>query len=43
LTDFGWNGLEQMKVAGFSDASVDTYISAEFGQLVFKFLKGRDV
>ena len=41
FTDFGWDILELMKVAGFSNVSVDTYISAEFGhfgggQLVFR-------
>lgn len=46
FTDFGWEILEQMKVAGFSDVSVDVYISAEFGhfgggQLVFRCKKGR--
>jgi glycosyltransferase involved in cell wall biosynthesis len=41
FTDFGWDILEQMKGAGFSDVSVDAYVSAEFGhfgggQLVFR-------
>jgi len=44
FTDFGWDILEQMKGAGFSDVSVDAYVSAEFGhfgggQLVFKLIK----
>jgi SAM-dependent methyltransferase len=49
FTDFGWDILEQMNVAGFSDVSVDVYVSAEFGhfgggQLVFnasKFIMDR--
>ena len=44
FTDFGWDILELMKVAGFSGVSVDTYISAEFGhfgggQIVFRASK----
>jgi hypothetical protein len=44
FTDFGWDILEQMNVAGFSDVSVDVYVSAEFGhfgggQLVFNASK----
>ncbi|MBT5222952.1 MAG: glycosyltransferase, partial [Gammaproteobacteria bacterium] len=44
FTDFGWDILELMKVAGFSDVCVDVYISEEFGhfgggQLVFRVRK----
>jgi SAM-dependent methyltransferase len=44
FTDFGWDILELMKVAGFSDVNVDAYISSEFGhlgggQLVFRCIK----
>jgi O-antigen biosynthesis protein len=41
FTDFGWDLLTTMKDAGFSDAAVDVYVSAELGhfgsgQLVFR-------
>lgn len=44
FTDFGWDLLEVMKEAGFSDACVDVYASPEFGhlgggQLVFRLIK----
>jgi hypothetical protein len=44
FTDFGWDVLKEMQVAGFSDASIEIYVSAEFGhlgggQLVFRLIK----
>jgi GT2 family glycosyltransferase len=44
FTDFGWDVLEEMQVAGFSDVSLEIYASAELGhlgggQIVFKLLK----
>jgi len=33
FTDFGWDILGLMKRAGFSDASIDVYVSAELGHL----------
>ena len=44
FTDFGWDILELMKGAWFSDVSGDVYVSAEFGhigvgQLVFRATK----
>jgi GT2 family glycosyltransferase len=44
FTDFGWDVLEEMRVAGFSDVSVEIYASAELGhlgggQLVFRAKK----
>ena len=44
FTDYGWDVLKEMQVAGFSDVSVDVYASAELGhhgggQLVFRLLK----
>jgi len=44
FTDFGWDVLNVMKEAGFSEVSVAVYASSEFGhlgggQLVFKLIK----
>lgn len=44
FTDFGWNVLDEMRTAGFSDVSVEVYASAKFGhfgggQLVFRLIK----
>jgi hypothetical protein len=44
FTDFGWDVLNDMQMAGFSDASVEVYASAELGhlgggQLVFRLIK----
>lgn len=44
FTDFGWDLLEEMRNAGFSDVKVEVYASAEFGhlgggQLVFRLIK----
>jgi len=41
FTDFGWDVLEEMRNAGFSDVSIEVYYSKEFGhlgggQLVFR-------
>ncbi len=33
FTDFGWDVLDAMKESGFSDVSVDAYVSKEFGHL----------
>lgn len=44
FADFGWDLMEVMRVAGFTDVSVDVYASAVFGhlgggQLVFRLEK----
>jgi GT2 family glycosyltransferase/2-polyprenyl-3-methyl-5-hydroxy-6-metoxy-1,4-benzoquinol methylase/glycosyltransferase involved in cell wall biosynthesis/uncharacterized coiled-coil protein SlyX len=44
FTDFGWDVLKEMQVAGFSDVSIEVYASVEFGhlgggQLVFRLTK----
>lgn len=44
FTDFGWNVLEQMYAAGFTDVSVAIYASSKFGhlgngQIVFRLVK----
>ncbi|MDP1665896.1 MAG: methyltransferase domain-containing protein [Methylobacter sp.] len=44
FTDFGWDVLEEMQEAGFSDVSIEVYASVEFGhlgggQLVFRLTK----
>jgi Methyltransferase domain len=44
FTDFGWDVLKEMQVAGFSDVSVEVYASVELGhlgggQLIFKLSK----
>ncbi|MDC1287781.1 class I SAM-dependent methyltransferase, partial [Gammaproteobacteria bacterium] len=46
FTDFGWDLLDIVKVAGFAEVSVDVYASLEFGhlgngQLVFQARKGQ--
>ena len=48
FTDFGWDILKDMKSAGFSEACVDIYASAELGhlgggQLIFRAKKGQPV
>jgi hypothetical protein len=47
FTDFGWDLLNEMQVAGFSDVSIEIYASVELGhlgggQLVFRLNKSKD-
>jgi O-antigen biosynthesis protein len=44
FTDFGWDVLDSMKVAGFSEVTLEIYASAKYGhlggcQLVFNLIK----
>lgn len=44
FTDFGWDILDDMKLAGFSDVGVEVYASAKFGhqgggQIIFRLMK----
>ena len=48
FTDYGWDLLQMMRDAGFSDVIVDVYSSAEFahlgcGQIVFRCIKSNEV
>ncbi|MEN8226492.1 MAG: class I SAM-dependent methyltransferase, partial [Bacteroidota bacterium] len=44
FTDFGWDVLNEIRSAGFSDVSIEVYASVEFGhlgggQLIFRLVK----